>query len=143
MTGIDTNFLVDLDIIESPRHKKAEEIFRNWLFTDEPLFIYYHVFLEYQHIVTDSKRFSKALTMEESIERSVFWQNQERIKVIYPDGASQNLAQSWIKQYKLGRKRIIDTNLAAAYFSHNIQTIWTATPVDFEIFSCFHIISSI
>ena len=28
MTGIDTNFLVDLDIIESPRHKKTEEIFR-------------------------------------------------------------------------------------------------------------------
>ena len=30
MIGIDTTFLVDLEIMESPRHQKVVELFSNW-----------------------------------------------------------------------------------------------------------------
>lgn len=138
--GIDTNFLIDLDNPESPRHNQILEIFNQWRKSGTKLYIYSQIFLEYQHIITDSKRFSKPLTMEQACQRVEFWKNQERIQVIHPDDSSFEQAQNWIKKYNLGRKRIIDTHIAAAYFCSGIDTIVTSNPSDFEIFNCFQLL---
>lgn len=75
--------------------------------------IFYNVFLEFQHIVTDAKRFEFPMTMEQAIENVWFWTEQERVKVIYPDDKSFGRAQVWLNRYKLGRKRLIDTHMAS------------------------------
>ena len=70
MTGIDTTFLIDLEIIESPRHEQAVAIFKKWLKEkDSVLVIYNHVFNEFLHVVTDSKRFINPVPMEKAIEK--------------------------------------------------------------------------
>lgn len=137
MTGIDTCFLVDLTMNGSPRHEGALNLFNTWKNTNRQLCIFYNVFLEFQHIVTDPKRFSNPMTMEQAIEQSWFWCDLDRTKIIYPDDQSFGRAQMWLKQYGLGRKRLIDTHMASCYMSHGIDTIWTANPKDFEIFSAF------
>lgn len=137
MIGIDTCFLVDLDVASSPRHKNAVSLFKKWLSSNENLYVFYNVFLEYQHIATDSRRFENPLTMEQAIERTWFWSDQERICVLYPDDDSFKRAQLWLSMYKLGRKRLIDTHMASCYASKGVSEIWTANPNDFEIFETF------
>ena len=48
MTGIDTTFLIDLEILESPRHTAAVEVFNNWRNEKNSiLVIYSNVFNEF------------------------------------------------------------------------------------------------
>lgn len=141
MTGIDTTWLVDLEIIDSPRHDSAMELFCQFRSEQHStLAVYHQIFLEFQHIVTDPKRFNSPLTVEESIKRCWFWIEQERIKVIYPSYDSLRIAQLWMNMYRLGRNRIQDTNMAAAYAQAGVSRIITANPKDFQIFQTFDLV---
>ena len=105
------------------------------------LAIYYQSFLEFQHVVTDSKRFNSPLTMEQALERCWFWIDQERIKIIYPGETSLKRSQLWMSMYKLGRKRIQGTHMAAAFLESCVTQIFTANPADFEIFEAFDLVN--
>lgn len=138
MIGIDTTFLIDLEISDSPRHEGAMKLFQQWRSEKHSvLAIFNQTFLEFQHVVTDSRRFNSPLTMKQAVERTWFWLDQERVKIIYPNDDSLKRAQIWLSMYNLGRKRIQDTHLAAAYAESGVSTIWTANPADFEIFETF------
>ena len=141
MIGIDTTFLIDLEIADSPRHEAAVKLFNKWLGEKHTvLAIYNQSFLEFQHVISDSKRFNTPLTMEEAIERSWFWIDQERIKIIYPTESSLKRALLWCNMYKLGRKRIQDTHMAAAFAEAGVSELWTANPADFEILETFDLV---
>lgn len=138
MTGIDTTFLIDLEITDSPRHKAALKIFNEWRSKKHSILaVYNQTFLEFMNVVTDAKRFNNPLTMEQAVQRCWFWMDQERIKVVYPDDNSLKRAQLWISMHKLGRKRIQDTHMASAFASNGVSEIITANPDDFRIFDAF------
>lgn len=140
MIGVDTTFLIDLEITDSPRHEGAVNFFNKWLKEKHSvLAIYNYSFLEFQHVITDSRRFNVPLTMEQSIERTWFWLDQERIKIIYPTENTLKRALLWSNMYRLGRKRIQDTHMAAAFAEAGVSELWTANPSDFEIFETFDI----
>lgn len=137
MIGIDTCFLVDLDACESPRHDGAVALFTKWLSTEQQLAVCNNVFLEYQHIMTDPKRFVTPLTMAQAIDRTWYWAEQDRIRVLYPNDESFKCAQMWLSLYHLGRNRLIDTHMAAVYARAGVSTLWTANQKDFEVFKMF------
>lgn len=139
MIGIDTCFLVDLTMSGSPRHQGALKFFNEWVKSGKTMCIFYNVLLEFQHIVTDPKRFENPMTMEQAIESTWFWTEQERIKIVYPDSKSFGRAQVWLNQYKLGGKRLIDTHMAACYAEHGVDQIWTSNGKDSEIFQMFEL----
>ncbi len=142
MIGVDTTWLIDLEVTDSPRHEAAVRIFNEWRKKKhEVLAIFNQSFLEFQHMVTDSRRFNSPLTMEQAIERSWFWIDQPRIKVICPNETSLKRAQLWMSMYKLGRKRIQDTHMAAAFAEAGVSTVYTANPDDFEVFQVFEVLS--
>ena len=141
MIGIDTTFLIDLEIADSPRHEAALKLFNKWLGEKHSLLaIYNQTFLEFQHVITDSKRFNSPLSMEEAIERSWFWIDQERIKIIYPTENSLKRVLLWCNMYKLGRKRIQDTHMVAAFAEAGVSELWTANPSDFGILEAFDLV---
>ena len=141
MTGIDTTFLIDLEITDSPRHEGAVKLFEKWCEEKHSvLAVFNQTFLEFQHVITDSKRFNSPLTMEQAIERTWFWLDQERIKIIYPTENSLKRVLLWTNMYKLGRKRIQDTHMAAAFAEAGVTELWTANPSDFEIFEMFDLV---
>ena len=73
MTGIDTTFLIDLEIADSPRHEGALKLFEKWRAEKHSvLAIFNQTFLEFQHVITDGKRFNSPLSMEQAIERTWF-----------------------------------------------------------------------
>ena len=141
MIGIDTTFLIDLEISDSPRHKGAIELFNKWRQEKHSVIaIFNKSFLEFQHVVTDSRRFNSPLSMEQAIERTWFWTDLERVKIIYPSDASLKRTLLWMNIYKLGRKRIQDTHMAAAFAESGVSELWTANPADFEIFQMFDLV---
>ncbi len=140
MIGVDTTWLIDLEVPDSPRHEGAVKLFNKWRQKHSSLVIFYLSFLEFQHLVTDNRRFNMPLTMEQALERSWYWIDQDRIKVVYPTETAFKRAQLWMAMYRLGRKRIYDTQLAAAFAEAGVTEIYTANPSDFEIFDAFDLI---
>ena len=141
MIGADTTWLIDLEYDDSPRHSGAVRLFEEW--KAKPfsfMALYYNSFLEFQHIITDGKRFSEPFSMMQAIELSWYWLENERIKVIYPTDSSFKRAQLWMNMHRLGRNRIHDTHLAAAFAEAGVTQIYTANPSDFEIFEAFDLV---
>ncbi len=138
MTGIDTTWLIDLEVKESPRHAGARRLFESWRTErNSLLYVYHHVFLEFLHVVTDPLRFEKPLSSGQAIERIWFWTSEERIRVLYPTEASLKRCLLWLTAFRLGRKRLLDTQMAAVYAEEGITRLWTADPNDFTVFGIF------
>ena len=141
MTGIDTTFLIDLEIKESPRHERAVEIFNKWREEKNSfLVIYSNVFNEFLHVITDAKRFVYPVPMETAIERCWYWIDHQRVKVVYSSDDSLKRQLLWMSMHELGRKRINDTTMAAVYAQEGVSKIITANPADFEILKTFEVI---
>lgn len=72
--------------------------------------------------------------MENAVSRAHRWWNARQIRQILPTVDSTLLHLRWMKDHRLGRKRILDTQLAATYFAAGIRKIVTANPDDFAVF---------
>jgi predicted nucleic acid-binding protein len=138
--GLDTSCLVAAEVIGHPNHV-ATTIQMQQLAQQGDLFaIPPQVLAEFVHIVTDSRRFPSPLDITAAIQRAeVIWNSQE-IHQIYPTSATVPVFLNWLKQYQLGRKRLLDTLLAATCFTNGIQSMITLNRGDFELFGIFQII---
>ncbi len=140
MIGIDTSFLIDLYWQDSPRNKNACALFSQLTNDDSvEIAIYFNCFNEFLHVITDSKRFSNAFTIQEAIDVIDLWCDIDNVKVLYPNDTSFKRTLAWMNMYKLGRNRINDTQMASCYLSNNITSIITANPRDFEVFQSFEL----
>ena len=41
----------------------------------------------------------------------------------------------WMRQFNLGRKRILDTHLAAILYTSGVRRLLTSNPSDFKVFT--------
>jgi len=134
MIGADTSFLVQLELVELPAHSAAHQLLeREILQPQVPLAIAPQVLAEFIHIVTDPKRFQKPLTMNEAIAKARFWWNAVEVRHVFPTDDSTRLALDWLERHQLGRKRILDTQLAAILWTAGIQRLITSNPADFRL----------
>ncbi|MCX6904891.1 MAG: hypothetical protein NTW03_15705 [Verrucomicrobia bacterium] len=132
MIGADTTFLVQLELIEVPAHHAAHQLLqRNILQPQVSLALAPQVLAEFVHIVTDPRRFQKPLTMDEAVAKARFWWNSVEVRHVFPTDDSTRLAFDWLQRHQLGRKRILDTQLAATLWSAGIQRVVTSNPADF------------
>jgi hypothetical protein len=60
---------------------------------------------------------------------------------MYPTAESTALFLEWIDRYGLGRKRLLDTQLAATLWIAGVRKIFTTNAGDFSIFPEFKAIS--
>jgi predicted nucleic acid-binding protein len=135
MIGVDTTFLVQLEILESPSHASAHRILQDeFIVPRVPIPLSAETLAEFIHIVTDSKRFQKPLTIEEAMAKARHWWNAVEVHRILPTESSVILFFDWMEKHHLGRKRILDTKLAAALWSSGVRRICTSNPSDFALF---------
>ena len=141
MIGIDTCFLIDLYWEDSPRHSNAVSLFKAKA-TDRnvELAVYYNCFNEFLHVITDARRFENPFTMQEGLSVIDEWCSLDRVRILYPDDSSLKRAVTWLSMYRLGRNRINDTQMAAAYISKGAFSIITANPSDFALFGVFDLV---
>jgi predicted nucleic acid-binding protein len=135
MIGLDTTFLVQLELIELPGHKAAHQLLRQEIL--EPnvhLALAPQVLAEFVHVTTDQRRFQKPLTAADAVAKAEFWWNANEVQQVFPNNTSTLLFLDWMQRHHLGRKRILDTQLAALFWSAGVRKIFTANPADFQIF---------
>lgn len=138
--GIDTSFLV---AVESTVHQQgftARELLDRFGNDGELLALNPDVLSEFVHVMSDARRLDDPLTMNESLRRAQFWWSAKDVIRIFPTADSTDLFLKWVKEHRLGRKRLRDTMLAASYFTAGVTRIVTLNAKDFAVFGCFEII---
>ena len=56
------------------------------------------------------------------------------VALLEPGKSSVDQTLRWMRQFNLGRKRILDTHLAAVLHTHGVRRLFTANPSDFVVF---------
>jgi predicted nucleic acid-binding protein len=98
------------------------------------------VLVEFIHIVTDPRRFSDPLSIEAATSRAELWWSAREVAQAFPGHESVLIFFNWIGEHKLGRKRLLDTLLAATYFSNGVRSILSSNARDFGVFGCFDVV---
>ncbi len=138
--GLDTTFLVQVEVKEHPGHAAALVLLHKMLKDGEPLALAPQVLTEFVHVITDPKRFECPLTVSEALVRAEHWWQGEEVLQVMPTEQSTSLFLRWVAQYRLGRKRLLDTQLAATYHCAGVRQLVTTNARDYSVFGCFSIV---
>lgn len=141
MIGLDCNILIYLAFADHPANTKTvaavqAETQRGEILVFPPL-----IATEFLHVVTDDRRFSPPLTMTEAIEWLEDFLSNASVRLIQPNDDSLHQTLRWMRQFQLGRKRILDTHLAAVLHTHGVRRLMTANPADFKVFAVLETIT--
>ncbi len=139
--GIDTDFLVAAEIREHPFHREADALLQALLAGGHDLALAPQTLAEFIHIVTDPKRMPQPLSMAEAIGRAEHWWQAEEVLRVFPDGPTTTDFLTWLSRYQLGRKRLLDTMLAATFKQAGIKRLITNNERDSRVFGCFEIVT--
>ena len=135
--GLDTSFLVAVEVISHQDHAKAHARFQKLLKAGDTFSLSPQILAEFIHVVTDRRRFSSPLTLEQAVERAGIWWNAAEVVHLFPTAESTLLFLDWLDEHKLGRKRLLDTMLASTMQAGGITSILTLNRDDFDVFGTF------
>ena len=71
--GLDTSFLVAVEVGSHEEHGKTRIRFQKLLKAGDTFSLAPQILAEFIHVVTDSRRFSSPLTLEQAVERAEIW----------------------------------------------------------------------
>lgn len=140
LVGADTPLLIAHSLSDHPDHAAAIVLVENVLDDGQLLALCPIVLDEFIHVVTDPRRFEHPLTMIEAVRLAEAWCHSRETVMLYPGEASMHLQLAWMREHRLGRKRLHDTHIAAIYHLSGIQTILTSNVRDFRVFGCLEAI---
>jgi predicted nucleic acid-binding protein len=135
--GADTSFLVAVEIIEHASHADAQRVLGELITRGDRITMTPQVLAEFAHIVTDGRRFQQPLSMQIALEKSIHWWNAIETEPVLPTDSAIAQYHVWMRQHQLGRKRVLDTMLAATYRAAGVVSLLTLDPSDFTIFGEF------
>jgi predicted nucleic acid-binding protein len=141
MVGLDTTFLVQVEVQEMDGHGAAQRVLRrDILGRQREAALAPQVLSEFIHVVTDPRRFERPLSMAQALARTSFWWNATEVERIVPDDQVVGQFLAWMQEHGLGRKRLLDTLLAATYYRSGITRIATSSARDYRVFGVFDLI---
>lgn len=135
--GIDTTWLVQVTLREHEGHAAAEATLQQLVTEGETFALAPQVLAEFVHVITDPRRFQEPLLMRDAIERAEQWWNAQQVRQVFPTAESVRLAWQWMRHFRLGRQRILDTQLAATFHTQGIRRILSTNARDYRVFGCF------
>ena len=138
--GIDTDFLVAVEVREHPFHIRADALLTDLLIKGHDLAVTPQTLAEFIHIVTDGKRMPRPLGMEEAISRAIHWWQAAEVVRVLPNSEAVTDFLSWLQLHGLGRKRPLDTLLAATFHRAGIRHIITNNERDYRTLGVFEIV---
>lgn len=141
MIALDTSFLVGLALREHPVHANCWAVFSDRI-AGRPgsCALAPQVLTEFTHVVTDPGRFEQPLEMSDALDVCRQWWNASECRPIAPGIEAGNLFLNWMNSCRLGRNRLLDTLLAATWYSAGIARVATTSWRDFAIFEVFEVV---
>ena len=141
MMGIDTTFLVQLEIQEAAAHPAALAMLRREILgRDREAALAPQVLSEFIHVVTDPRRFERPLSMAQALAKANCWWNAREMERVFPQEQTVGQFLTWMGEHRLGRKRLLDTLLAATYYDNGVTRIVTSNARDYQVFGVFELI---
>jgi predicted nucleic acid-binding protein len=140
MTGVDANIFVALAVGGHPLQPRAVDWVAAELAAGRRLVTTAGVLAEFLHVATDPRRFSPPLLMEEALRWVEAWLAKEETLLLAVEEADVQLSLRWLRQHHLGRKRILDTQLAATLHHQGVRRLITSNPDDFRVFGVFELL---
>jgi predicted nucleic acid-binding protein len=135
--GLDTGFLVAAEVTEHVEHAAARDTLERLLKAGDLIALAPQVLAEFIHIVTDPRRFTQPLDMVAARQLAEEWWTAREVVRVFHDDAAIRQFLGWLQQFSLGRKRLLDTLLAATYQQAGIQSLLTTNEADFLLFGVF------
>ena len=132
--ALDTDAIVHWLMDGATHHQRLVHFVQLQLHAGARFAIVPQVLHEFVHVTTDSRRFEKPLTMSvaTALARSL-WEASEVDRVL-PGNNTVPRTLELLDQFSLGRKRILDTALAATLEQAGIKRLVTLNVRDYEIF---------
>lgn len=135
--GIDTSFLVAIEVSSHAEHARARAQFQTFIQAGDRFALAPQILAEFIHVVTDARRFSAPLELEQAIQRAEIWWSAAEAVQVFPTTESTQLFLVWLNDHRLGRRRLLDTMLASTFKASDVTSILTLNRDDFEIFGSF------
>ena len=134
MTGLDSNILVQLAVAAHPGNSVTTALFQAEIQRGGTFAVPSLVVTEFLHVVTDGPRFDPPLSQTVALDWIEGFLTLPEVKTVDSNEASLRLTLRWMRDFKLGRKRVLDTHLAAILHTHGVTRLLTPNPSDFAIF---------
>ncbi|MDD5138834.1 MAG: PIN domain-containing protein [Verrucomicrobiales bacterium] len=141
MTGLDCNILVQLALQDHPANTATVGVVQAEVQGGRRLVFPPLVINEFLHVVTDARRFSPPLTMVEALDWVENFLTNPAVGLLEPTPESLRQTLRWMREFNLGRKRILDTHLAAVLHTAGVRRLLTSNPGDFTVFGVFEIVT--
>ena len=141
MTGLDSNILVQLALADHPANAATIAAVQAETQRGNRLVFPSLVVDEFLHVITDARRFSPPLTMIEALHWMENFAANPAVGVLEPTPETLRQTLRWMREFNLGRKRILDTQLAAVLHTGGVRRLLTSNPADFAVFGVFEIIT--
>jgi predicted nucleic acid-binding protein len=135
--GLDTGFLVAAEVREPAAHADARATLAQVVSAGDVIAIAPQVLAEFIHVVTDPRRFTQPLDMNSARDVAEQWWTSSDVVRTFPDAGAVRQFLAWLQQFSLGRKRLLDTLLAATYRQAGVQSLLTTNQSDFLVFGVF------
>ena len=135
--GLDTSFLVAVEVDSHGEHAVCRARFQRLLKAGDTFSLAPQILAEFIHVVTDPRRFASPLTPEQAVGRSEIWWNAAEVVHVFPTAESTLLFLGWLEEFRLGRKRLLDTMLASTLQASGVTSILTLNRDDFAVFGGF------
>lgn len=141
MTGLDCNILVQLALADHPVNPATVVAVQSETARGNKLVFPPQVVTEFLHVSTDPRRFDPPLTMTEALDWIEDFMRNPTVSLLLPTDASLKQTLTWMRQLNLGRKRILDTELAAILHTGGVRRLLTSNSADFTVFNVFDIVT--
>lgn len=139
--ALDTDVLVNWQIRGTQFHSEASRLIAREVRRQGSLGLVPQVLYEFIHVGTDPRRFETPLSMEEAIRRAgALWESREVVRII-PRPVVPRRALELLSRRSLGRKRILDTVLAATLEAAGIRRLATFNSGDYAGFPFLDIVT--
>lgn len=139
--GVDTDFLIAVEIRDHPFHRGADQLLTRLLRDGHDLAVAPQTLAEFIHVVTDAKRMPQPLSISEAIQKAENWWHAVEVQRVFPDGQVVNDFLGWLASHHLGRKRLLDTMLASTFKHAGVMRLITNNERDYAVFGCFEIVT--
>jgi predicted nucleic acid-binding protein len=133
--GIDTDILVTWVMRGTPLHTAVRRFVEHEVHDRGGLLgLTPQVIQEFLHVVTDSRRFEHPLAMPEALRICRSLVSSREVQWILPSSEALPRTLDLLEKFNLGRKRILDTALAATLECAGVERLMTLNRRDYEVF---------
>ena len=140
MIGLDCNVLVQLAFADHPANSSTLAALQAETARGSKVVFPSQVINEFLHVTTDPKRFDPPLTMTQALDWVVDFLANPMVELVEPNRAATEQTLRWMRQFNLGRKRILDTHLAAVLHTAGVNRLMTSNPKDFAVFAVIQVV---